>query len=83
MPDDLSKDVKDLKVAVWGDRSDPSGWPGLLAEQARMGMEQKRTNEILMELKGSAAWIVGLLVSCFVTALIGAFFFVITRGDVT
>lgn len=71
MSDELAKDVKDLKTAMWGDRSDPEGWPGVMAEQKRMGMEQARTNEILMELRNSVRWINGLIITGFVTALIG------------
>jgi hypothetical protein len=79
MNDDLSRDVSNLKTAVYGDQSDPSGWPGIMAEQKRMGMEQARTNEILLELRNSVTWIIRLLVSGFVTALIAAFFTVIAK----
>jgi hypothetical protein len=74
MHDDLHKDVDLLNKAVFGDRVDPKGQPGIISEQARMGMEQARTNEILLELRNSVRWINGLIVSGFVTALLAVVF---------
>lgn len=71
MHDDLQRDVIRLDRAVFGDRDNPKDFPGLIAEQARMGLEQARTNEILMELKKSVQWIGRLIVGGFVTALLG------------
>lgn len=70
MSRNLPEAVSQLNKAVFGDRDDPKGSPGIIAEQQRMGMEQARTNEILMELRNAVLWINGLLVTGFVTALI-------------
>lgn len=70
MHDELAKDVSLLNKAVFGDRDDPKGSPGIIAEQTRMSMEQARTNEILIELRNSVLWINRLIVSGFITALV-------------
>jgi hypothetical protein len=74
MHDELHKTVTRLDNAVFGDRDDPKGSPGIISEQARMGMEQARTNEILLELRNSVRWINGLIITGFVTALVGIVF---------
>lgn len=70
MHDEMHKTVSALDKAVFGDRNDPKEYPGLIAEVARMGDEQKRTNQILMEVKNSLGWIVKLILGGFVTALL-------------
>lgn len=70
MSDNLREEVSTLNKAVFGDRDDPRGSPGVLAEQTRLGMELSRTNEILTELRNAVLWINRLLVTGFITALI-------------
>lgn len=69
--DNMNRRVGRLENQIFGDRDDPKGFPGVIAEQARMSMEQARTNEILLELRNSVRWINGLIITGFVTALIG------------
>ncbi len=69
MHDDVIKDVKDLKTAMWGDRSDPNGWPGVISELMRSGIEQKRTNEILTELRNAFIGILVLFGGGFISAI--------------
>lgn len=70
MSDNLREEVSTLNKAVFGDRDDPRGSPGVVAEQTRLGMELARTNEILTELRNAVLWINRLLVTGFITALI-------------
>ncbi len=74
MHDDLNRDVDLLNKAVFGDRDNPKNSPGIISEQARMSMEQARTNEILIELRNSVLWINRLIVSGFITALVAVVF---------
>lgn len=74
MQDDLHKDVNLIKKAVWGDRENIKGAPGIIAEQSRMSAELARTNEILTELRNAVLWINRLLVTGFITALIALVF---------
>ena len=46
---EINNQVHILNKAVFGDRDDPRGNPGLIMENVSMRMEQKRTNEILTD----------------------------------
>jgi hypothetical protein len=69
MHDDIHKTVSALDRAVFGDRDDPKGTPGVIVEQSRLSVELCRTNEILTELRNAVLWINRLLVTGFITAL--------------
>jgi hypothetical protein len=71
---DLPERLDSLDKAVFGDRDNPKGQPGIIADQARLGAELTRTNEILTELRNSVLWINRLLVGGFVTALLAIVF---------
>jgi hypothetical protein len=61
--DQLSKDVSVLNKAVFGDRENPKESPGILSELAQM-------NKTLSELSGSVRWIVRLILSTVLMAVL-------------
>ena len=69
--EEIVRDVKLLNNAMFGDRENPKESPGVVADIARMGMEQARTNEILTELTGSVRWINRLILGSIVVAVLG------------
>ena len=70
----LGTNVHALDKAVFGDREDPKGNPGLIAETVSMKAEQQRTNEILTEmrtdLKKAFVGLCGLVFTAIGTALL-------------
>ena len=64
--------IRDLEDAVFGDRTNPTKQPGLIVEHFRMGLEQKRTNEILTEFRGDIKKISLLVVAAIVTGVVEA-----------
>ncbi len=70
MLEDLARKVESHDKMLRGDPDNINEKPGVIAEQRLMAVEQKRTNEILMELRNAVMWIVGLVVSGFVTAVL-------------
>ena len=69
MSANLEETVNRLDKAVFGDRDNIKETPGIISDQARMSLEQARTNEILMELRDSLLRINWMIVAGFVTAL--------------
>ncbi len=68
---DETKERVDLHHKVlFGDPSNIKESPGVIADQMRMGFEQARTNEILTELRNAVLWIVGLILTGVVTAVL-------------
>lgn len=70
MNDELHETVRLHDRLLRGNPENIKDEPGVIAEQRLMSMEQKRTNEILLELRSAVLWIVGLVMTGFVTALI-------------
>lgn len=70
MPDDSENRLDQLDKAVFGDRNDPKGSPGLIADQLRMGQEQARTNEILMEMRDALKRINWIILTAVATAVL-------------
>ena len=76
--DGIDLRVQDLEKTVFGDRANPTERPGLIVEQVRMGLEQKRTNEILTEFRDDVrkaiGWLAALMVTGFATAVFTVIF---------
>ena len=70
MHDETKEKVELHHKVLFGDPANIKESPGVIADQMRMGLEQARTNEILMELRNAVLWIVGLILTGFVTALL-------------
>lgn len=70
MSEELTKRVNLHDRVLFGDPENISEKPGVIAEQRRMSQEQKRTNEILMEVRNSLIWIVGIVLSGVLTAVL-------------
>lgn len=71
MSDELKEKVHQLDKAVFGDRENPSEMPGLIADRDRMSFEQRRTNEILTELKESVQWLSRAVIGAIITGIVG------------
>ena len=55
---------------IFGDPENPE-MRGLIADRDRMSFEQKRTNEILTELKNSVQWLSRAVVGAILTGIVG------------
>jgi hypothetical protein len=59
---------------LFGDPERLNEMPGVIAEQSSMKIEQRRTNEILMEVRNALIWIVGIVLSGVILAVLALIF---------
>ncbi len=69
MSDELLMRVKLHDKVLFGDPENIDERPGVIAEQRRQSSVQMRTNEILTEVRNAVMWIVGIVLTGFVTAV--------------
>ena len=70
MSDELKEEVHLHRRVIFGDPEKPE-MPGLIADRDRMSFEQKRTTEILMELKDSVQWLSRAVIAAILTGIVG------------
>lgn len=70
MSEDIKERVHLHDKLLLGDPENPA-MPGLIADRDRMSFEQKRTNEILTELKESVQWLSRVVVGAVITGIVG------------
>ena len=78
MTDETKEIVKLHHRVLFGDPENIKEQPGLLADHAIMSIKQERTNEILMEVRNALLWVVGIIMTGFVTAVLA----LVYRGTV-
>lgn len=80
--EELKRDVKAVKAAIWGDPEDPQKTPGLRAEMHAMRYEMRAdvaqvkaeitsATSTLRELREDARRVVWLFIAAIITAVIG------------
>ncbi len=75
---EINERVEHLENAVFGDRSDFDARPGIISEIRRMADEQKRSGELLSDVRDSLKrlnWMV-------LTAVVSALLAVVLKGGV-
>lgn len=70
MNDDDVVRIDRLDNAVFGNRDNPKGQPGIVNEIVRLSDRQKETNEILKEVQGDLRRVVWIVLGAVLTGLL-------------